>query len=146
MSQTVFPKIALATSNSEIERCYPVMVQLRPHLQRDSFVSRVRVQQQQGYQLAYLHGSQVVGAAGFNLSHNLAWGKYLYVADLVVDESQRSGGYGAALFNWLLEYARGADCQQIHLDSGVQRFDAHRFYLGHRMKISSHHFSLTVDV
>ncbi|MGZ5001726.1 MAG: GNAT family N-acetyltransferase, partial [Chthoniobacterales bacterium] len=31
------------------------------------------------------------------------------------------------------------------LDSGVQRFDAHRFYLMKRMKISSHHFSLELD-
>jgi len=34
---------------------------------------------------------------------------------------------------------------QLHLDSGVQRFSAHRFYLSKRMEISSHHFSLKLD-
>jgi hypothetical protein len=28
------------------------------------------------------------------------------------------------------------------LDSGVQRFGAHRFYLRRRMDITSHHFAL----
>ena len=141
----ILPEIKLATSVSEIEQCFPVMVQLRPHLQADNFVIRVRTQQEQGYQLAYIQKSEVVGVAGFNLANNLVWGKYLYVADLVVDESKRSCRYGETLFNWLLEYAKQYDCQQLHLDSGVQRFDAHRFYLRHRMRISSHHFSLTVE-
>ncbi|MGZ5023946.1 MAG: GNAT family N-acetyltransferase, partial [Chthoniobacterales bacterium] len=33
----------------------------------------------------------------------------------------------------------------LTLDSGVQRFDAHRFYLMKRMKISSHHFVLDLS-
>jgi hypothetical protein len=32
----------------------------------------------------------------------------------------------------------------LHLDSGVRRFDAHRFYLNKRMNISSHHFSMVL--
>jgi hypothetical protein len=38
--------------------------------------------------------------------------------------------------------ARAAGCIKLELDSGVQRFAAHRFYLTKRMIISSHHFSL----
>jgi hypothetical protein len=38
-----------------------------------------------------------------------------------------SKGYGGALFDWLVEHAREHDCDQFHLDSGVQRFRAHRF-------------------
>jgi hypothetical protein len=38
--------------------------------------------------------------------------------------------------------ARATGCAKLELDSGVQRFDAHRFYLRKRMIISSHHFSL----
>jgi hypothetical protein len=30
----------------------------------------------------------------------------------------------------------------LHLDSGVQRFAAHRFYLARRMDITCHHFAL----
>jgi GNAT superfamily N-acetyltransferase len=134
--------IKVATSIAEIEQCFPVMSQLRPHLEANSFVSQVQTQMETGYQLAYIHDGQVLGVAGFNLANNLAWGKYLYVADLVVDENVRSQGYGEALFTWLITYAQKHNCQEFHLDSGVQRFAAHRFYLRHKMNISSHHFSL----
>jgi hypothetical protein len=32
----------------------------------------------------------------------------------------------------------------LDLDSGVTRFDAHRFYLRERMHIQSHHFALAL--
>ncbi len=85
---------------------------------------------------------KVAGVAGFKQDTSLSWGKYLYVADLVVDEKVRSQKYGSALFTWLIAYAKENKCQQFHLDSGVQRFTAHRFYLNQEMYISSHHFSL----
>jgi GNAT superfamily N-acetyltransferase len=137
--------IKLATSVTEIEQCFPVMLQLRSHLTADGFDQQVQAQRSAGYQLAYIinnQDDQIVGVAGFNIGSNLAWGKYLYVADLVVDEGKRSQGYGEMLFTWLIKYAKQNNCQQFHLDSGVQRFAAHRFYLRHKMKISSHHFSL----
>ena len=67
---------------------------------------------------------------------------FCYVDDLVTDESERSLGYGGALFDWLVAEARAEGCGKLELDSGVQRFAAHRFYLTKRMIISSHHFSL----
>ena len=135
-------KIELAISATEIQQCFPIMYQLRPHLRADTFVRQVQQQMQAGYQLAYLQNSQMVALAGFNIATNLAWGKHLYVADLIVDARYRSQGYGEALFNWLVTYAQDRECQQLHLDSGVQRFAAHRFYLRHKMYISSHHFAL----
>ncbi len=135
--------IQLATSIAQIQQCFPVMSQMRSHLQADKFAQQVReAQKSTGYQLAYIYDDRVAGIAGFNLATNLAWGKYLYLADLVVNEGSRSQGYGQALFTWLIKYAQDHNCQQFHLDSGVQRFAAHRFYLRHKMNISSHHFSL----
>lgn len=134
--------IKLATDAKEIKGCFPVMFQLRPHLIAEDFVRQVEIQMNAGYQLAYICDREVVGAAGFNITTNLAWGKHLYVADLVVDRARRSQGYGEVLFKWLIEYAQKHICQQLHLDSGVQRFAAHRFYLHHKMNISSHHFAL----
>jgi GNAT superfamily N-acetyltransferase len=137
--------IKLATSVVEIEQCFPVISQLRPHLLADNFTQQVQTQRSAGYHLAYIYDDQddqVLGVAGFNITTNLAWGKYFYVADLVVDEKVRSQGYGEMLFTWLIKYAQDHNCQQLHLDSGVQRFAAHRFYLRHKMNISSHHFAL----
>jgi len=137
MSRTV----RIADSDEAILSCFPVMRQLRPRYEADGFLAQVRRQQEQGYRLALLADDEtVVAVAGYRLGENLAWGRYLYVDDLVTDDARRSSGYGAELMEWLRRVARDADCDELHLDSGVQRFAAHRFYLNLRMKITSHHF------
>jgi GNAT superfamily N-acetyltransferase len=139
--------ISLAETPEDILRCYPVMAQLRPHLAESEFVERITRQQSQGYQLAFLQsGEEVPVVAGYRMLENLAWGRFCYVDDLVTAEGSRSTGMGQTMFTWLLEAAREAGCEQLHLDSGVQRFDAHRFYLTQRMAITSHHFGLTLKV
>ncbi len=138
--------VSLAKSDQEIENCFEVMVELRPHLKREEFVARVRQQQEDAsYELAYLAVGVVKAVAGFRISECLAWGKFLYVDDLVAASSGRSQGYGGILFDWLVAYARKAGCDEFHLDSGVQRFDAHRFYLKKRMAIEAHHFGLKLS-
>jgi GNAT superfamily N-acetyltransferase len=62
------------------------------------------------------------------------------VDDLVTDEQQRSQGDGKVMIDWLVEYARKNQCTELHLDSGVQRHEAHRFYLRERMDITCYHF------
>ena len=132
-----------AETDAEIAACFPVMAQLRPHLKEADFVQRVRRQMAAGYRLSFVEeAGWVVAAAGHRISENLAWGKFLYVDDLVTDESARSHGHGQALFRFLLELARVEQCDQFHLDSGVQRHGAHRFYLMQRMDITSYHFAL----
>jgi len=137
--------IRTAVSNEEICACYPVLAELRPHLQAEEFLARYRRMHEQGFRLGFLEDSGVVRAvAGFRLNESLAWGKYLYVDDLVTREADRSRGYGAQLLEWLRSLAISNGCSQLHLDSGVHRFGAHRFYLTHRMDITSHHFALTL--
>ena len=83
--------------------------------------------------------------AGFSVGEKLAWGKHIYIEDLVTNAKYRSCGVGQFLLDWFKTYARANNCEQIHLDSGVQRFAAHRFYLREGFNIASHHFSM-VDV
>jgi GNAT superfamily N-acetyltransferase len=119
------------------------MRQLRTHLAEAEFLPTIRRQQAGGYQLAFLEdGGAVRAVAGFRLLDNLFSGRILYVDDLVTDSAARSRGHGRALLHWLVERARSEGCRSLELDSGVQRFDAHRFYLTNRMVISSHHFRM----
>lgn len=136
--------VQFMSTPEEVASCYPVMVQLRPHLSREGFLAAVTRQREQGYRLAGAvdAGGKVAAVAGFRFFDALAWGRILYVDDLVTDEARRSQGFGQALFDFLVGLARQEGCDEFHLDSGVQRFDAHRFYLRNRMRISSHHFAL----
>lgn len=133
--------IKLAETDVEIAVCYPVMRVLRPHITEGSFVSRVRSQEKSGYKLVFTQKTgHPVAVAGFRLGENLAWGRFLYVDDLVTLPDHRSQGHGAALLSWLKEVAVQEGCEQFHLDSGVQRKDAHRFYEREGMELASFHF------
>lgn len=136
--------IRLAQSDDELRRCADVMRELRPHIvSADDFVSRVRTQAAEGFRVAFLEADDEVRAvAGYRFLTTLFAGRVLYVDDLVTRERDRSRGYGERLLAWLTETARAENCDTLELDSGVQRFAAHRFYLRHRMDIASHHFRL----
>jgi GNAT superfamily N-acetyltransferase len=139
-------RIGLATTPEQIGRCSSVMRELRPHIEAIDFAARVLRQQKEGYQLAYLELDRVVrSVAGFRIFDLLFSGRTLYIDDLVTHESDRSRGFGAALFDWLVEHAKAHGCEHLTLDSGVQRFAAHRFYLNRGMDISSHHFQLKLN-
>lgn len=136
--------IRLVADDPEVARCHPVMVQLRSHLGVDQLVAQVRRQRElAGYRLVALYDSDgdPVAVAGFRISECLAWGRHMYVDDLVTDAVARSSGYGEALLEWLETAARVEGCQELHLDSGVQRYAAHRFYLRLGYEIRSHHLS-----
>jgi GNAT superfamily N-acetyltransferase len=121
------------------------MAQLRPHLESAAFVATVRRQAAGGFALAMLErDGHVQAVAGFRVIDNLVGGRILYVDDLVTDAAARSHGYGRALIDWLTTRARTENCRYLELDSGVQRFDAHRFYLVNRMHIASYHFRLRI--
>jgi len=140
--------IKLAKTVEEIKQCFPVMMQLRPTYSEKDFISQVEIQQKEGYQLVYLEDDNAIKAlAGFHISESLAWGKYLYVDDFITDEKSRGKGYGGKLFSWVIDYAKKRDCDQLHLDSGVQkeRFEAHRFYLNQKLNITAHHFVLDLS-
>ncbi len=80
-----------------------------------------------------------------DFSNRFFSGKFLYVDDLVARGSNRSRGFGGELLDWLIKQAREHDCENLELDSGVQRFDAHRFYFSKRMSISSYHFRIKIE-
>ena len=125
------------------------MLALRPGIgDAESFAAHVDgVLRPEGYRMAasFDEGEEEASAvAGFRVLHLLAWGRILYVDDLSTRPERRGRGHAGGLMRWLLDEAGRLGCAQLHLDSGVgpDRWDAHRLYLGHRMRISAHHFSI----
>ena len=137
--------VKIATTDADIARVFPVMHELRPHItDAADFVARVQRQRQteRGWQLLYIeHEGVPVAAASFRIFEHLAWGKVLYVDDLICAESQRGKGFADSLMAWMQMRAREEGCAAMHLDSGVQRVRAHHFYFRQGLSISSFHFA-----
>lgn len=121
------------------------MSELRPHLSLDGFTSLVeRMHKNHGYELVYLNDNGIKAVAGIRMAEWLYTGKYLEIEDLITTAAERSKGYGAILFDWITDYAREQECIQLRLVSGVQRVDAHRFYLNKGMKFEAKYFSMNL--
>lgn len=114
----------------EVRNGYPVMKQLRTHLDEDSFVSLVKeAKEKENYQLYALFAEGVICAViGFQPMITLYNGRFIWVCDLVTDSAQRSKGYGEKLLTFVHEWAKEKGYESVSLSSGLQRMDAHRFY------------------
>lgn len=136
--------VQIAETKKDLERASSLMLQLRTGYDLPTLVEQICAQQKRGYQLAFVEDeTQVLCAAGFVVETRLAWGQHMYIEDLVTDEQHRSTGVGKLMLDWLKSYAEAQGCTQIHLDSGVQKHPAHRFYHREGFHIASHHFSIT---
>jgi GNAT superfamily N-acetyltransferase len=134
----------------ETHRAARALLELRPHrAPAETLVALADGQRPAGYRLlgSFEPGEEEAAAvAGFRLQENLAWGRHLYVDDLVTRADRRGRGHGGALMRRLAVEACRAGCEQLHLDSGVgaEREDAHRLYFNAGLRISSYHFQRAV--
>lgn len=139
-------EIKLANTDKEISLCFRVMQELRPEISIDEFLPRIRNQEKSGYKIAFgSEDGEPVSVAGFRISENLAWSRFLYVDDLVTLDTMRSRGFGSSLLAWLKQYAKDNDCFELHLDSGLQRKQAHKFYEREKIQASGYHFFTKID-
>lgn len=120
-----------------------MMSQLRRHLEKGGYLDTVRrMESSDGYRLAAgFEEEQVRCVAGYRVLEALAYGKVLYGDDLVTDGAVRSRDFVESMLGWLAEEVQRNGCARLHLDSGVQRHDEHRFYFREDMNISSYHFA-----
>lgn len=135
--------VDLESEDPRWARALPVLRELRPHLTDELFTQVMREAGPQGLRFtAVFAGERCVAIAGWRIVANTSAIRKLYVDDLSTAAADRSRGYGRMLMDELRERAVAAGCRSLELDSGVQRFDAHRFYLRERMSITAHHFDL----
>ena len=128
----------------EIGTCFEAFSELRPHLKdRDHFTSQVEAQQKEGYTLAAIFDEGKASACvGFRVMTTLAWGKILYIDDLITRDKWRGKGYGRKLLDYAIEQAKHLGCDQVHLDTGFTRHAAHRVYLSRGFHFNCHHLAL----
>jgi GNAT superfamily N-acetyltransferase len=132
----------LAPGDKRLASVFPVMKELRPHLDEQEFNRLYDVCHLEGYRVvAVFDGDECRACAGYRLMTNLISGYHMYVDDLVTAEQWRSHGYGRLLDKYLIDYARKEGCASVQLDSATHRRDAHRFYFRERYAIFSFHFA-----
>lgn len=119
-----------AETDADINACFPVMRQLRPHLTSpDELRARVRRQAHAGYRiLAGWRGEEAVGLAGYRPQENLIRGPFCYVDDLVVRDDLRRTGLGQRLLKAVGEDALSRGLPHLVLDTALDNALGQRFY------------------
>jgi GNAT superfamily N-acetyltransferase len=115
--------------------------QLRPQLPPDYPAKMARVYAGGGRMLVAAEGDTVLGLAVWRSAENTFAGIYMYIDDLITDETHRSAGVGGALLRRCEDIARELGCTEVILDSGTHRVDAHRFYFRERYGVHAFNFS-----
>ena len=137
-------EISLADTPDKIAATWPVMRELRPHLDAEAYLAQIlRLQAEQGFKLARMSvDGNVVAVAGLRFGEWLHGGRYLEIEDFVTGEEWRSQGHGGEFFDWIVALARDAGCRHLRLLSGTHREKAHRFYRRKGMSLEAYYFSL----
>lgn len=136
-------EIKFAEKEQDFIKCFEAIKALRPHLTLEQFLSLIPEMTKESYRLAFIEeNGRAVSACGFRYMTTLFEGKYIYIDDLSTLPEARGKGHAGALFDFVVEIAKTEGLPAVHLDSGHQRFDAHRLYLNKGMKIVYHHFRL----
>jgi GNAT superfamily N-acetyltransferase len=132
-----------ALTTEDVLKCREVVRDLRPHITEESYFTIMMKMIGEGYTLLYIEeDGKAVSFAGFVKGYKLHRGNYIYIDDLNTLPGYRKKGYASLLMDEIEAVGKKENAKEIHLDSGVQRHDAHRFYLSRKFIISSHHFVL----
>jgi ribosomal protein S18 acetylase RimI-like enzyme len=138
-------EIKLATEKKDFLKCWEVVKLLRPALDQDRYLTLMLYMLDEGYKMIYIEeNGQVVSFCGYRLITMLYRGRSLYIDDLCTLMEYRGKGYARALLDHVFNEAKEEELQSIHLDSGHQRYEAHKLYLNSGFKIRAHHFQLTL--
>lgn len=118
------------TTEGEFRAAFRVMRELRDDLDEQAYMELLAEMRPNGYRLlAAEEGDGIVALAGIGRGVNFYYGHYMWVYDLITSEDARSKGHGLALLLYVEELARREGCETLALSSGLQRSDAHRFYI-----------------
>ncbi|MPR34035.1 GNAT family N-acetyltransferase [Salmonirosea aquatica] len=139
------PAVQQAITDTDILKCSRAVQALRPHLTDAVYPEAVRQTLADNRTMVFIEEQgEAAAVAVFELGYNLFRGRYLYIDDLSTLPEYRGKGYAGQLIDWILDYARQENFDEVHLDSGVNdaRTDAHRLYLTKRFKVTSLHFTI----
>lgn len=116
-------RIFTVKDKNDLERCYPVMKELRQHLTFEDYISIYNDSHAaDGYQIVAVEDNgQVLAVMGYRFLSDYVRGKHVYIDDLVSTEKVRSQGLGAELLKFAEEIATASGCQKLKIVHGYRK-------------------------
>lgn len=133
-------KIREARSDADYHKAYPVIRQLFPHLDMQTYARRVFIARATGYRMFIGEmNDAIVGVIGIMPNHNLHDGFVTYIEHVVVDTKYRGKGFGTELIKFAENRALEEGCSLIELDTDAGAEKAEALYLKNGYKKSGNY-------
>ena len=119
-----------AKDKNDLERFYPIMKELRPHLTFEDYISIYdEAHTSDGYEIVAIeqHG-EVQAVMGYRFLSDYVRGRHLYIDDLISTEKSRSKGFGTELLNYAEEVAKQNGLKVLRLCTGIENERGVKFY------------------
>jgi GNAT superfamily N-acetyltransferase len=123
-------KLFVAKTKLDLEKCFPVMKELRPHLEfSDYLLIYEEAHRNDGYEIVAIEDEgKILAVMGYRILSDYVRGKHIYIDDLVSSETARSKGLGAELLRYAEDIARKMECQTLRLCTGIENDRGAKFY------------------
>ena len=123
-------EIIRAQSKNDLERCFPVMKELRMNLSFEDYMDLYeQAHAKDGYEIVALQKDQkILAVMGYRILYDYVHGKHLYVDDLVSTTTERSKGFGAQLLNYAEQVDKEQGCKGLRLCTGIENEMGKKFY------------------
>jgi len=130
----------------EIEQCREVVFLLRPHLNKNNWVSMIsEMMQNEKYSIAgIMDNNKFVAFAGYRIMTSLHSGNIIYIDDLCTLESYRGKGLGSQLLSHVKAIAVSAEMDAVVLDTDFSNNTAQKLYLKNGFQLAALHLTCYV--
>lgn len=136
-------EVKKVNSKEDLLKCKDVILELRPHLKGKDITAIFKKMQGEDFHIIFIEeNNKAVAFLGYRFLTMFFSGDTLYIDDLCTLPTARNKGYAGKLLDHVIVEAKTKNINAVTLDSGVQRFTAHKLYLNKNFQIESHHFHL----
>lgn len=135
--------IKIIRTDIEIEQCWEVAFLLRPHLNKNNWVSIItEMMQNEKYNLiGIMDNDKFVAFAGYRRMTSLYSGNIIYIDDLCTLEAYRGKGLASQLLEYVKAIAIAENKDTVELDTGFDNNTGQKLYLKSGFKLAALHLS-----
>jgi ribosomal protein S18 acetylase RimI-like enzyme len=126
---------------TEIQQCWEVVFLLRPHLNKDTWITMAEemMQQEQYFIDGIFDNDRFVAFAGYRNMTTFHTGKFIYIDDLCTLDSYRGQGLASLLLEHVKAIAITNNKDAIVLDTDFTNNAAQKVYLKSGFKLAAIH-------
>lgn len=133
------------TTIDEMLAAFEVLQHMYPKMTREKYGTIIRQRKEEGYRMVgVFDGNKCVSSAGFWIGVRFYCGKFIQLDNMVTLPEYRSKGAGKIITDFIKEIGKTENCLKVLVDTYVENFDAHRFFLKEGFIIRGYHLNYTI--